>query len=79
MAQAFHRDPTATGAIAAGATSAGTPGTITGIARSARPLSVLRACGRACAVAADRGDRRKEVCDCGLTEDPPWCDGTCGN
>jgi hypothetical protein len=78
MTQASHPDPTATFVMAAGAASFGAPG-ITGIARSARPLPVLQAGRRACSVAPDRGDRRKEICDCGLTEDPPWCDGTCGD
>jgi hypothetical protein len=78
MTQVPHPDQTATGVIAAGAASSGTPGT-TGIARSARPLPVLQAGRRACSALPDRGDRRKEICDCGLTEDPPWCDGTCGD
>jgi hypothetical protein len=78
MAQASHPGPTTTGVVTAGAASSGAPG-ITGVSRAARPLPVLQARLRASSIAPDRGDRRKEICDCGLTEDPPWCDGTCGD
>jgi CDGSH-type Zn-finger protein len=76
MNQASRPDPTSAVRTSAGA--AATPTTVTGIARSARPLPVLTR-DRACAAAGDRGKRRTDICDCGLTEDPPYCDGACGN
>ena len=77
MSQASQPDPTSSAAVTTG--SAGAPATVTGLARSARPLPVLVARDRACAAAGEPAKRRTDICDCGLTEDPPYCDGTCGN
>jgi hypothetical protein len=77
MRQASQPDTTSTVPGPSGA--AGSPTTATGVARSARPLPILAVRDRAWAVAGERGKRRTDICDCGLTDDPPYCDGTCGD